>query len=230
MSRPYRPPRSVTAIALLFLVYKKAVHLVADRRFRSCIKRNVAVLRNCQMLFERRSDSCHVSFEMYSTVNNISQLQYFNPNYPTSRLTVTGIVRVYCNRVGQEAAMIPLSHTERMWGAYGTQSQLAEFRTWNARPPARPPAFLQMWHTRLFQRLWSCWITLWSEPLGFWTLSIVRNSKYSGTLACEYWSASVLQDEQKFLINFNLIYEWCLAIWVLCLPSVTWSQAARDCG
>jgi hypothetical protein len=29
------------------------------------------------------------------------------------------------------------------------------------------------------------------------------------------WSASVLQDKQKILINFNLINERCLAIWVL---------------
>jgi hypothetical protein len=43
------------------------------------------------------------------------------------------------------------------------------------------------------------------------------------------WSASVLQDEQKCLINFNLINEWCLAIRVLPIR-VTWSQAARDCG
>ena len=28
-------------------------------------------------------------------------------------------------------------------------------------------------------------------------------------------SASVLQDEKTFLINFNLINEWCLKIWVV---------------
>jgi hypothetical protein len=33
------------------------------------------------------------------------------------------------------------------------------------------------------------------------------------------WIASSLQDEQKFLIHFNLIYERCLAIRVLCLPN-----------
>jgi hypothetical protein len=35
------------------------------------------------------------------------------------------------------------------------------------------------------------------------------------------WSASVLQDKQKFLINFNFLYERCHAIPVLCLLSVT---------
>jgi hypothetical protein len=44
------------------------------------------------------------------------------------------------------------------------------------------------------------------------------------------WFASALQDEHKFWINFNLIHEQCLAIRVLCLLSVTWSQAARVVG
>jgi hypothetical protein len=44
------------------------------------------------------------------------------------------------------------------------------------------------------------------------------------------WFASVLQDDQKFLINFNFIHEQCLAIRVLCLPSITYSQAARVVG
>jgi hypothetical protein len=42
------------------------------------------------------------------------------------------------------------------------------------------------------------------------------------------WFASVLQHEQKCLLNFDFIYEWCFAIRVL--PSVTWSQAACVVG
>jgi hypothetical protein len=43
------------------------------------------------------------------------------------------------------------------------------------------------------------------------------------------WSASVLQDEQKFLRNFNFINERCFAIQVelVCLLTVTYSQLSQ---
>jgi hypothetical protein len=34
---------------------------------------------------------------MYSTVKSIFHLSYFDPYYPTSGLTVTGLARAYCN-------------------------------------------------------------------------------------------------------------------------------------
>jgi hypothetical protein len=34
---------------------------------------------------------------MYSTVNSIFYFSCFNPDYPTSGLTLTGLARVYCN-------------------------------------------------------------------------------------------------------------------------------------
>jgi hypothetical protein len=41
--------------------------------------------------------TCHVSFKsMYSTVNKILHILYFDPDYPTSDLTVTGLTRVCC--------------------------------------------------------------------------------------------------------------------------------------
>jgi hypothetical protein len=33
---------------------------------------------------------------MYSTVNNIFNFSYFDPDYLTSRLPLTGLLRVYC--------------------------------------------------------------------------------------------------------------------------------------
>jgi hypothetical protein len=36
---------------------------------------------------------------MYSTVNRIFHFSYFDADYLTSRLTVTGLARVYCTRL-----------------------------------------------------------------------------------------------------------------------------------
>jgi hypothetical protein len=33
---------------------------------------------------------------MYSTVNSILNISYFDPDYPISGLTLTGLARVYC--------------------------------------------------------------------------------------------------------------------------------------
>jgi hypothetical protein len=52
-----------------------------------------------------------------------------------------------------------------------------------------------------------------------WICRLCPSSGFLNTVVP--WIASVLQDEQKFLININLIYERCLAIRVLFLPSVT---------
>jgi hypothetical protein len=39
---------------------------------------------------------------MYSTVDNIFHFSYFDPDYPTSELTVTGLGRVYSTRTYRE--------------------------------------------------------------------------------------------------------------------------------
>jgi hypothetical protein len=60
-------------------------------------ERNNAGLKELSSLSEGTSDSS--SFLnvmcMYSTVNCIFYLSYFDPDYPTSALTVTGLDRVY---------------------------------------------------------------------------------------------------------------------------------------
>jgi hypothetical protein len=99
----------------LFKNSEKKIHF--DRRHRICTSFfNVImqVCRKCHVLSEQASDShlpsyiTYVFYSMYSTVNSIFHFSYSDPDYLTSGLTVTGLVRglLYVNLLAHYGSII----------------------------------------------------------------------------------------------------------------------------
>jgi hypothetical protein len=66
-------------------------------------RNNAGSKKLSQVLSEQTSDSsaflnamCLLNY-MYSTVNSIFHFSNFDPDYPTSGLTVTGLTKIYCS-------------------------------------------------------------------------------------------------------------------------------------